>query len=176
MDENERLKLLATMASGPEMLLNVLNGVSEETAARNPAEGRWSILDCVEHLALAENYLLSQILAGQTTDAPPGSSEREARILARGSDRTRTVFAPDVAIPHSKFATIGEALKAFLTVRERTIEFVENCHENLRLKTTTHPIIGPANCYEMLLMISIHPHRHANQIAEIRNILDGNPD
>jgi hypothetical protein len=60
------------------------------------------------------------------------------------------------------------ALEAFLASRQRTVEFVESCQEDLRAKLTTHPIIGPVNCYEMLLMIAVHPHRHAQQIAELR--------
>jgi len=62
-------------------------------------------------------------------------------------------------------------LQGFLAARERTIRFVENCNEDLRAQSTTHPILGTVNCYEVLLMIAVHPHRHAKQIAEIKAAL-----
>jgi hypothetical protein len=31
----------------------------------------------------------------------------------------------------------------------------------------THPLLGPANGYEILLLMAVHPHRHAKQIDEI---------
>ena len=171
MDENERQNLLNAMASGQEALLNVLNGVSEEMALRKTDEDRWSILDCVEHLAVTEEFLFSQILEGESSDTPAGSREREAKILARGTDRTRRVAAPHAVVPHSRFSTLSEALQAFFGARERTLRYIENCEEDPRSKNTTHPILGPANCHEMLLMMSIHPGRHAKQIAEIRQTL-----
>jgi hypothetical protein len=33
----------------------------------------------------------------------------------------------------------------------------------------THPIVGILNGYELLLMIAIHPLRHAQQIDEVRS-------
>jgi len=37
--------------------------------------------------------------------------------------------------------------------------------------TARHPLIGPANCYEMPLMMALHPPRHAPQIDEIREVV-----
>jgi hypothetical protein len=34
-----------------------------------------------------------------------------------------------------------------------------------------HPLLGPANCYEILLIIAIHPHRHVQQIREIHEVV-----
>jgi hypothetical protein len=51
------------------------------------------------------------------------------------------------------------------------VQFAETCQEDLRCKITSHPIIGKVNCYEMLLMIAVHPHRHAKQIEEIKAAL-----
>jgi hypothetical protein len=35
-----------------------------------PAPGKWSILECVEHLAVSEDYLFSQITVAQHSDTP----------------------------------------------------------------------------------------------------------
>jgi len=39
------------------------------------------------------------------------------------------------------------------------------------MRTAHHPLIGDVNCYETLLIMAIHPHRHAPQIQEIRDAL-----
>jgi len=63
MEACEKEKLLADLEHGKQTLLDVLTGVTEELAARKPAPEKWSILECVEHLAVSEEYLFSQILA-----------------------------------------------------------------------------------------------------------------
>jgi len=83
-------------------------------------------------------------------------------------DRTKTVPAPEVAKPTGRFATLAEALRSFLASRNQTIRFVENCSEDLRSKLTSHPLIEQVNCYEMLLIIAVHPTRHAEQIKEMQ--------
>jgi hypothetical protein len=39
--------------------------------------------------------------------------------------------------------------------------------QDLRRELTSHPLIGVVNCYEILLMMAVHLHRHARQIEEI---------
>jgi len=170
MEAHEKEKLLADLKSGRQALLDVLSGVTEDVAARIPPPGKWSILECVEHLAVSEDYLFSQITASHPSAVPMVNEKREALIVARGLDRTRTVSSPEVGRPTGRFYTLAEAVQSFLANRERTIRFVQNCGEDLRSKLTSHPIIGSVNCYETLLMIAVHPHRHAKQIEEIKAV------
>jgi len=142
--------------------------MTEDAVVVRPAPGKWSVLECVEHLAVSEDYLFEQISASHRSEVPVVNEKREALIVARGLDRTRPVQSPEVGRPAARFSTLSEAIQRFLAARERTIRFVESCGEDLRAQSTTHPIIRPVNCYETLLMIVVHPHRHAGQIAEIK--------
>ena len=160
--------MLADLESGKNALLDVLSGVTEETAAKSPAPGKWSVLECVEHLAVSEDYLLSQIGAAYNSPEAAAIKGREPLIRARGADRTRTVQAPAVASPAGRFSTLREAMEHFFAIREKTMHLVRNCGEDLRAKLTSHPIIGTVNCYETLLMIAIHTRRHVEQIEEIK--------
>jgi hypothetical protein len=81
------------------------------------------------------------------------------------------VKSPEVGKPQGRFSALADAVQHFLTIRERTIRFVEDCNEDLRCKITSHPIIGTVNCFETLLMIAAHPLRHAKQIEETRAAL-----
>jgi len=168
MNAQEKQKLLSDLDNGRQALLDSLKDVSEEQAAWVPAPGRWSVLECVEHLAVSEDYLFAQMMASHLSETPVVNEKREAMIVAVGLDRNRKVQSPDVGKPAGKFSTLAAALNHFQTTHERTIKFVETCHEDLRCKITSHPIIGTVNCYEMLLMIAVHPFRHAKQIEEIK--------
>lgn len=171
MEAHEKEKILADLENGRKALLDVLSGATEEVAARTPAPGKWSVLECVEHLAISEDYLFSQITASHYSHAAMANKDREALILSRGLDRTRTVQSPEAVRPTGRFSTLREAVQHFLASRERTTRFVENCGEDLRSRLTSHPISGTVNCYETLLMIAVHPHRHSKQIEEIKAAL-----
>lgn len=171
MDAQEKARLLADLESGRRALLDAVRDVAEEIAARVPAPGRWSVLECVEHVAVSEDYLFGRIAASHRSDTPMINQEREARILAVGFDRSRKIQSPDVGKPTGRFTTLAQALRRFESVRERTIDFVTACEEDLRCKITSHPLIGTVNCYETLLMIAAHPFRHARQIEEIKAAL-----
>jgi hypothetical protein len=171
MEPNEKAKLLADLESGRKVLLEAVSGVTEEFAPRAPAPGRWSVLECVEHVAVSEDYLFGQIAASYVSEVAMINQQRESLIMAVGLDRAQKIQSPDVGKPARRFSTLAQAVDHFQATRKRTLEFVENCTEDMRCKITSHPIIGTVNCYETLLMIAAHPHRHAKQIEEIKKQL-----
>jgi uncharacterized damage-inducible protein DinB len=163
----DRLEILENLKAGREAFLEALSDVTEELARRSPGPGKWSVFECVEHVATAEEYLLAQITSAKLAEIPMINIAREALIMKRGMDRRRRFDAPEDAKPRNRFATLKEALAHFESTREKTIQFVENCLDDPRTMMARHPIIGLANNYEMLLMMIVHPHRHADQIREI---------
>jgi hypothetical protein len=168
MDAREKQQLLESLETGRQALLASVAGLTEDAAAESPAPGRWSVLECVEHLFLVENRLFAQIAASQPSETPVGSRLRENSIRKRGADRTHPLEAPEMARPSGQFATLAEALGAFVTSRDQTIRYVRATDEDPRSRTAHHPLLGPVNCYELLLIMAIHPQRHAKQIREIR--------
>jgi hypothetical protein len=145
-----------------------VSGVSEEAARLTPGPGRWSILGCAEHIAISEDYMFAQIGKASVPEAPVINLEREAKMLARGTDRSRRIESPPEGHPAERFPTLAAALAHFLRSRDRTIAFVRNCREDLRAKVTWHPVLKVANCHEMLLSIGLHALRHTKQIEEIK--------
>jgi hypothetical protein len=168
MQPDEKADVLDLLERGRRAFHEALAGVTEEEARHAPGPGRWSVLECAEHVAVVEQYLYERLMEGRPDSAaaiPPG---REALIRQRGADRARKVPAPEAAAPSGRYGTLAEALAAFESARSRTAVFVEACAEDLRAKVTTHPILKTATCHETLLMMAAHPERHAKQIAEIR--------
>lgn len=171
MDANERQQILALLQQGRAALLKSLEGVSDEEATRIPADGKWSILGCVEHLAVSEDYLFSQIMTATPSAEPLTNELRETRMLERGTDRSRHVESPEEGHPKGRFPSLEAAVAHFLDSRRRTMEFVEGCQEDLRSKVTWHPILGDANNHEMLLSVGVHCLRHVKQIEETKSAL-----
>ena len=170
MEALEKEAVRAHLEKGRKALLDALSGVTEDVAARKPAPGKWSVLECVEHVAIAEEYLFSQISASWPADGA-ANRDREALILSRGADRTRPRQSPEALRPAGRFPTLHEAVQHFLAAREGTIRFIENCGDDLRSSLTSHPVIGTVSCYENLLQMAMHPERHAKQIEEIKTAL-----
>jgi hypothetical protein len=168
MDSNERKQILALLEQSRAALLAAVDGVTIESARRIPSPGRWSILGCVEHLAVSEDYFFSQIAKATPSETPLINLEREAKMLARGADRSRRMESPPEGHPTGAFPTLAAALNHFLDSRNRTVEFVRSNHEDLRSKMTWHPILKQAHCHEMLLSIGMHVLRHVKQIEEIK--------
>jgi hypothetical protein len=159
--------LIADLKASQEVLLLSLNGVTENLAVVKPRLG-WSILECIEHVAIAEEYMFAQIASAKWSPTPVVNGQREDAIRVRGTDRTRKIEAPSAAKPAGRFTTLAAATQHFLATRQRTLTFLENCDADLRAMLTNHPLIGQVNCYEMLLIMAVHPQRHARQIDEIR--------
>jgi hypothetical protein len=168
MNESERQQILASLEQGSTALLKALDGVTEGMAERSPAPGRWSILGCVEHLVLSEEYLFQQIVSADRSNAPLINERREALMPVRGLDRSRTMECPPAGCPSGLFTKLPEAVERFLALRERTSQFVRDNQADLRCWITTHPIMGTVNCHEMLLSIAVHTLRHVQQIEEIK--------
>jgi uncharacterized damage-inducible protein DinB len=139
--------------------------ITESLASRKPAEGRWSALECVEHVTKVEESFLER-LQPANGEAPPVDLHREAERAARMSDRTERRQAPDAVRPTGRFATLAEALEAFQVVRARVARFAAEHSSDLTTFTATSPRWGVMNGREVLLLIAGHSRRHASQIRE----------
>jgi uncharacterized damage-inducible protein DinB len=166
----ERDFLLQRLNETRDAFLASFHGVSEEQARFKPAPDRWSICDCVEHMAVAETGLFRQLSENSApASTPTGSREREMAILnSNGGNRDQKAKAPERACPTGRFGSLAEAAKQFAAARGRTIDYVTACTNDLRMRTSAHPLIGPMNCMELLAFIIVHPLRHAQQIREIK--------
>ena len=165
MDPSEKQELLSLLDTGRDVFLHAVAGLTDECAGRSPGSNRWSVLQCVEHVAVAEEYMLLQVSKATHTAIPMVNKTRESAIQTKGADRTKPVKTPYIAMPTGRLLTLAEGVGHFLNCRTKTTHLVHTC-ENLRALLTDHSLIGPVNCYEMLLLIAVHPHRHAKQIRE----------
>jgi hypothetical protein len=170
LQEFEKQEILRVLREGSGALEAALSGVGEEIAHCKPAPDRWSIVECVEHLVLTEAALLRRLGEAKESDRSHYDQAREAKFRDLAMNRARRIDAPDPVLPGSHAKTLADAVDEFNAVRKETVRFVEEFNGELRSWLTIHPLITrPVNCYEMLLLLALHPKRHALQVIEARD-------
>ena len=168
----DKIEIERVLEDGMNALADSLAGVDEGTALLRPPGGSWSVADCVEHIALTEAALLTRLEDATPAGVSHADAAREARFRDLAMNRGRRIEAPELVRPASGSTTLAEAHDKVQAARSRTLAFVRAFRGDLRSWLTQHPLITrPVNCYEMLLLIALHPKRHAQQIAEIREQL-----
>lgn len=146
-------------------------GVSQAQATVRPAPERWSVLECVEHIVVAESRFLGWLQNPVAEAAPPMDKEKEAKLLLGVSGRSQRVNAPEPVHPTGRFATLAEALAQFEETRAKSIQFAESRGPGLYSLAAKHPFFGAVNGGEVMVLIAAHARRHAAQIREIRAAL-----
>lgn len=164
---SQKQELLACLTHSRARVLEVLAGVPEELGGIRLTENSWSILECAEHIAIAERGMFMALERRTPNNSAPDFT-RDALIKALGTDRSRKVSAPERAKPAGRFASLKQAVDDFCSARERTTAFLERTDENLRKSVALHPL-GTFDSFQFLLIMAAHAERHALQIEEIKN-------
>jgi DinB superfamily len=167
----ERQKALGLLNRSRQTLLDAVAGVTENQARWKPAADRWSILEYVEHLAVSDDGLIAMIKRSLATPPRPETEaerrEREAKIretpVPRGANR-----APEMLQPGGRFASLEQAIAAFLAARERSLEYARSTQEDLRSHFADHSVLGPLDGYQWLMGNARHAETHAGHIRELR--------
>lgn len=171
MDESDRRRDLRLLAEGRDAVFEAVRGLSEEDALLSPGEGRWSVLECLEHICVSEDNFYEALLTRIPCVNQAGRRDREENIIHWAPLRQDRITAPERLRPMGRFSSLADAVDHFSRARARTIEYVEHCDRDLRLYRAKHPTFGEITGEEFLIIIALHPARHANQILETRRAL-----
>jgi len=161
-------ELLPRLVESRAIWLDSVEGVGEDESCWRSNADRWSILDCAEHVANVEHRILRTLQNAPAVAPVPADALRENRIYDGVRSRDARTSAPEIVRPAGRYATLGEAVEAFVEKRRRAIEFLAGYDGDLRAIGATHPVLGPCNGYEYTLIMAAHSIRHASQVREIR--------
>jgi len=155
-----------------ERLLNDVKGLSAAQLNFKADSTRWSVAQCVEHIALAET-LIWQWVYGTTKQpvTPEKKSEMkftDEQIIQLTIDRSKKFKAPEALQPSGKFANTDEALKYYINRRDSTIAYINSTQDDLKNRYIVHPAFGTLNLYQGLLLIAAHSERHTLQLEEVK--------
>jgi hypothetical protein len=164
---NDREQAVAALQKSLETYLKTINSVPECNCAAKLSEECWSIIEIAEHVAVAEHGMFRSIEISTEKTTPPDFA-LDQKILLGGTNREIKRMAPERAHPKGRWKTLAECAEAFRQARVRTLEFA-NSAEGLRGKLVQHPLLGPVDAHQCLLIMAGHAQRHALQIEEIKN-------
>lgn len=163
----DRQRLIAHFEMTESWLADEVSHLSPAQLHFRPTPTSWSILDCVEHLTLAEPeywelYQRSMKARATRKESPSEDVDR----LWYGIDRTNRDKTVPSETPRARFNDIAPALEAFQSLRATILAYVKTTQEDWR-----HHMIPDWNRdgYQWLLMISAHSQRHILQIREIKH-------
>jgi hypothetical protein len=166
-DNGEKQVLIERLQQGRDRYLHAFDTASERDASWSKTEDAWSMLQCAEHVAVAEEQMLR--LWEKLAESGSSARAKDERLLASVHDRSRKQQAPAISVPKGRCSSLLEALARFEAARERTLAFVANMPaEDLRSKVVTHPLAGLLDGYQLFTLMALHPERHGLQVQELR--------
>ena len=172
MSPAERTQIVDMLEQSREDFRAAVAGVSESLATTRPEAERWSVLECVEHVATVEEMFLKRLASGEYSEAPAGDTAKEASLAARIVDRSSRRQAPETVVPKGRFTSLAEGLEQFEGARGRSLQFARERAADLYTLASMHPAFGPLNGVEALIIIASHSRRHAEQIREARAAIE----
>jgi len=165
----ERSLLLTQLDKSSRTVLASLEGVTEAQWKFKPAPDRWSIAECAEHIATADQamfgFATQQLLKMQPP--PDAVKRRDEAVLATTTDRSVKVKTAEFMEPKNRYADKAAAIDAFQKSRAKIAEYVKTTQDDLRAHGFQGPL-GYVDGYQFLLTLSAHGERHALQIAEVK--------
>jgi hypothetical protein len=166
----EKDKALAYLESTKKDVLDATKNLSPAQWNFKSAPDRWSIAECMEHIAAAEDYIRGMVESGvMRAPAVPGrdTAAIDAGIIADVPDRSHKVQAPEVIKPTNRFGSPQASVDHFVESRATTETFLKTT-PGLRDHAADSPTGQKWDAYEFILLIAAHSERHTNQIKEVK--------
>jgi len=154
-----------------DAIVGATKGLSEAQWHFKPAPERWSVAECLEHIAVVEDFLFG-IVTDKVMQAPVesveggDSKETDKLVLSMVPDRSQRFQAPEPVRPVGRWAGPEETLKHFLESRAHTLDYMKQTPD-LRAYAMDSPLGRKLDAYQWLLYISAHSERHTKQIREV---------
>ncbi|MGD0965159.1 MAG: DinB family protein [Candidatus Acidiferrales bacterium] len=164
---SEREKLIAGLGASRAAFLAGCEGITDVQGRFKPAPDRWSIEECVEHIALVEKGLLKRLSEEAIASERVVRPARQVELRKMAGDRTTKRQVPERVRPSGQFGSLQKALEQFAANREKTIAYLSACEDDLHARSIVHPI-GTMTCHEYVIFMTTHTLRHLDQIGEIK--------
>jgi hypothetical protein len=170
MSDEDREHLLVHFQMTTQMVAEQVRGLSPAQLEYRASPDRWTIRECVSHLAVAEPDYWRDLMAA--VKAAPDmkdkkSSNTDADIMWYGIDR---VVHTKTGGGHEKVDTykdLGTALAKFQALRATMIDYIKTTNDDLRAHSFGKQEV--IDSWQWMLEISTHAERHIQQIREIKN-------
>ncbi|HVG15970.1 MAG TPA: DinB family protein [Chitinophagaceae bacterium] len=169
----ERRFLVDHLKDSKTYLLKAIKGLSEEQMNFKASPEKWSIKECIQHIALSEGGIWQMAEGALKQSANPEKRSEikisDADLIKMVSGRTQKAQAPETLKPgQASWATASEALSAFKEKRATLIKYAKTTTDDMR-NHVGQGGLGTLDAYQMVLLLSAHTRRHTDQILEVKS-------
>lgn len=153
-------------------LLEAVKGLSSAQLSHKIGADKWSVQECVYHIAISEKNLWAMLEASMKAPATPEKKKdlkvTDEQVIKMIEDRTNKVKTfPPFEPQNTPYKSLDEAVNDFKITRAAHIKYIKSTSEDLRNHFVQMPF-GLLDCYQLCLMISSHTNRHIQQLNEVR--------
>ncbi len=170
---SEKGKLAAYYGETYNTLLKSVEGLSEAQLNFKHGKDRWSVAQCVEHIALTAPELFGYLK--KALDAPENPSRREDLkmsdddIIKAMTNREHKAKASGNMLPAQSNIDVKARLEQLKKQNDEILAYVDGFSaESLRNRVTDAPF-GAVDSYQFALFIPGHPARHTLQVEEVKS-------
>lgn len=172
MEPHERELVLDQLIASEARLLELVDGLTPKQWNFRETPERWSIAENIEHVIVFENFIMEVIARVMAEPAEPEKKAlapaREPFVLRIANTRSTKFKAREAVRPVGRWPDTSEMIAELRKTRARTMAFVAETQADLRSHFFAHVALGDLDCYQWLVVMSLHGARHALQIEEIK--------
>jgi len=149
-------------------LLESVSNLTDQQLNTKPEEGKWSIMQILEHLYLMEKVVVQRMTQELNYNTEPTSEVPITMLL----NRSRKIDAPDFLKPSDEFISLKDMKSKLDESREALINFVSHTSEDdLTNRAMAHRLFGRLRLKQWVELIGYHEQRHLEQIEEVKEVL-----
>lgn len=168
----ERKNATELLQQTEDGVIKAISGLSEAQLNFKPAADKWSVADCVKHIAITEAGLWQMTNGAIQAAANPEkrtdikvTDDQVVKMMESREKKVKTFTAMEPQ--NTPYKSMEEALTSFKTDRGKLMEYVKTTNDDLRNHVATLPM-GSFDSYQMILFIAAHSNRHTQQMEEVK--------
>lgn len=172
LSKEERKLAVDFLTTTQKEILEASKGLSETQLKFKPSPDKWSVEDCLKHIAMSEQMIWGMVEGSLKQPASPEKRVnvkfKDEEVIKNIEDRStkRKTFAPLEPV-NTPFKSAEEAILSFSGSRDKLIGYVNTTNDDLRNRVNELPV-GVYDSFQMILFIGAHSNRHMQQINEIK--------
>ena len=169
-------ELTALIDESQAFVMGLITGLTDEQWNFKQNPERWSVGECVEHIARSEMALLERVKQMNAGPADPewfAKTDGKTAMLrqavpARGAQGQGGFKAPAEIQPTAKWGR-AEGIREFYKSHGAVRSYIETMDRKIKDRTMDNGApIGWLNGYDTLNLLALHAVRHGKQIAEVQ--------
>jgi hypothetical protein len=153
-------------------VLEAVKGLSTAQLQFRPAPDKWSVEDCMKHIAQSEAAIWQMTKGAIDAAATPEKrseikmSDEDVKVKIQDRSSKIKTFPP-LEPQNTPFKSMDEAVSFFKENRGKLVDYIKSTDDDLRNHLATLPF-GSLDCYQMVLFVGSHSARHMRQIEEVK--------